>query len=232
MPVEVFGVGMTAKKPGTSKVPPPPLATTSVAPTLPSAPMQTYRKAKVSWFRSKDDPNRHLSNLCGSHPIYWPLERETSNCWCSTEQLYHACKYPTSARKRLRSRMSAESHVRARIRMQKTPRAARVTQLNAQALIRPDWDAPNGVKLSAMLWVLELKFYFNHHRPFGRELIATGNRPIVEVSADDDFWGAKEVSLGVFVGHNHLGRLLMEVRARAAAILAGDLTYPEGFLLP
>ena len=30
---------------------------------------------------------------------------------------------------------------------------------------------------------------------------------------------------------NHLGRLLMVVRDRASAILDGDFTHPEGFLL-
>jgi len=40
----------------------------------------------------------------------------------------------------------------------------------------------------------------------------TGDRPIVEESRRDDFWGAKPVDECTLVGMNVLGRLLMELR--------------------
>jgi predicted NAD-dependent protein-ADP-ribosyltransferase YbiA (DUF1768 family) len=209
-----------------------PLATPAPQPVIAEPAMLTYSKDAVAWFRGiREDPLRHLSNLCGGHPIYWPPVRDPHYLWCSTEQLYLSAHYSTKAWRRPRNHPSAEGNVRVRIRMQKTAREAYKTQRCARSLVRPDWTGPNDVQLKAMLWVLELKLYFNHYRGFGRELVATGDRPIVEISAHDDFWGAKEVSPGVLVGHNHLGRLLMVVRDRASAILDGDFTYPEGFLL-
>jgi predicted NAD-dependent protein-ADP-ribosyltransferase YbiA (DUF1768 family) len=194
--------------------------------------MLTYAKEAVAWFRSeRDDPLRHLSNLCGGHPIYWPPERDAQALWCSTTQLYLSSQFSTKAWRRPLNRPEAEGNVRLRIRMQKTAREAFKVQRGASRLVRPDWTGPEGVQLKAMLWVLELKLYFNAHRGFGRALAATGERPIVEVTAHDDFWGAREVSPGVLVGHNHLGRLLTSVRDRADAILDGHFTYSEGFLL-
>jgi predicted NAD-dependent protein-ADP-ribosyltransferase YbiA (DUF1768 family) len=194
--------------------------------------MSTYEKEAVAWFRSeREDPLRHLSNLCGGHPIYWPPERDAQALWCSTTQLYLSSQFSTKAWRRPGNRPETEGNVRLRIRMQKTAREAFKAQRGAARLVRPDWTGPEGVQLKAMLWVLELKLYFNAHRGFGRALVATGERPIVEVTVHDDFWGAREVSPGVLVGHNHLGRLLTSVRDRADAILDGHFTYPEGFLL-
>jgi hypothetical protein len=47
---------------------------------------------------------------------------------------------------------------------------------------------------------------------FGRLLLSTGERAIVEESTKDAFWGAKPQPDGVLVGENVLGRLLMELR--------------------
>ena len=82
-----------------------------------------------------------------------------------------------------------------------------------------------------MLWVLELKLYWNQST-FGEKLMATGNLPIVEISTKDDFWGCKEVSAGCLVGLNVLGKLLMDVRSRMDMVKRGQFTYPNGWLLP
>jgi type I restriction enzyme, S subunit len=73
---------------------------------------------------------------------------------------------------------------------------------------RQDWDA---VRVKIMRWCLRVKLAQNF-KSFGRLLWATGERPIVEQSRKDDFWGAKEVEDGTLVGMNVLGRLLMELR--------------------
>lgn len=101
----------------------------------------------------------------------------------------------------------------------------------AEGLVRSDWGSPQEVRLKAMLWVLELKLFWNPET-FGAELKRTGKKPIVEISRKDDFWGCKVVGRGHLRGENHLGRLLMKVRDRMSEILKGDFTYPKGQLLP
>ena len=64
-----------------------------------------------------------------------------------------------------------------------------------------------------MHWVLSVKLAQQYHR-MSRLLRGTGNRPIVEKSRNDRFWGAVEQEDGVLSGQNQLGRLLMESRAR------------------
>lgn len=51
-----------------------------------------------------------------------------------------------------------------------------------------------------------------HWDRFGSLLLATGQRPIVEESKKDVFWGARPVDEHSLVGVNVLGRLLMELR--------------------
>jgi type I restriction enzyme S subunit len=63
-----------------------------------------------------------------------------------------------------------------------------------------------------MRWCLRMKLASNWSA-FSELLLRTGDRPIVEHSRKDDFWGAKAVGDGsTLVGMNVLGRLLMELR--------------------
>jgi len=62
-----------------------------------------------------------------------------------------------------------------------------------------------------MRWCIRVKLVQNWRR-FSSLLLATGNRPIVEKSWKDSFWGAKPLEDGRLVGRNVLGRLLMELR--------------------
>jgi ribA/ribD-fused uncharacterized protein len=70
-------------------------------------------------------------------------------------------------------------------------------------LYREDWER---VKLSTMREVLRAKV---HQHPYVmKKLLQTGDRPLVEDSHRDGFWG-----WGLRGdGHNHLGRLWMEIR--------------------
>jgi ribA/ribD-fused uncharacterized protein len=69
--------------------------------------------------------------------------------------------------------------------------------------MRPDWDA---VKLQVMEDVLRIKFSV---APFRTWLLNTGDEELVEGNTwGDTFWG---VCGGV--GENHLGKLLMKIRA-------------------
>ena len=72
---------------------------------------------------------------------------------------------------------------------------------------RPDWDQ---VKVTIMRWCIRIKLVHNWER-FSALLLDTGDRPIVEESRKDSFWGAKPIDAFTLVGMNVLGRLLMEL---------------------
>ena len=73
----------------------------------------------------------------------------------------------------------------------------------------------NILKLRRMKIILELKFRQNPH--LRRQLLETGNEPLIEASTDR-FWGAgvmlrsSQLADGDWYGDNNLGRLLMRVR--------------------
>ena len=67
-----------------------------------------------------------------------------------------------------------------------------------------------------MKWCLRVKLAGNWSA-FSKLLIETGDRPIVEDSRKDDFWGAKPVDEQALDGRNVLGRLLMELREKVKA---------------
>jgi predicted NAD-dependent protein-ADP-ribosyltransferase YbiA (DUF1768 family) len=197
-----------------------------------STEVRTVHRAAVSWFHSKRDPFWHLSNMSGGHPLFWPMQQLPENRWRSSEHLYQACKYAADAEGISEVSGSRILNIRKRIQAQASPRGAKMTQKCGVTLglVRPDWEE---VKVAAMLWVLELKLYWNgtNDSGFYRDLTLTGNTPIVEVSRKDDFWGMRAQPNGDLVGRNVLGQLLVSVRSRKEAIIRGGFTYPQGFLL-
>jgi type I restriction enzyme S subunit len=64
-----------------------------------------------------------------------------------------------------------------------------------------------------MKWCLRAKLASNW-ASFSDLLLQTGERPIVEDSRKDEFWGAKPGSDDCLIGQNVLGRLLMELREK------------------
>ena len=190
-----------------------------------------YNMKKCAWFFSKNNQFWLLSNMAGQMPIFYPRGKK----WNSSEQLYQASKYfPGTACLPVDSggKSAVEPDVRKRIEAATNARGAKMTQKCAAkaGLVRKDWDDPElEIRIHAMLWVVELKLYYNPST-FGRELAATGQREIVEISKKDDFWGCKERE-DALVGSNVLGKLLMEVRERATEVKGGRFSYPSGFLL-
>lgn len=82
-------------------------------------------------------------------------------------------------------------------------RAGEAKRLGRRVKLREDWEE---VKLSIMLDLLRLKF----SPPFMQaSLLSTGEAELIEGNSwGDHYWG---VCMGM--GENHLGRLLMQVRA-------------------
>ena len=89
------------------------------------------------------------------------------------EGLYQALRFPN------------EPWLRHAILGEKNPIQAKALSRANIALTRPDWER---VRVQAMRWVLRQKL---QHPPFQRVLLETGDRPIVELSYKDQFWGAK-----------------------------------------
>ena len=73
--------------------------------------------------------------------------------------------------------------------------------------IDPGWNAQ---RVDVMRWVLRMKRETNQAE-IDAVLAATGDRPIVEVSTRDPWWGARPVA-DRYEGRNVLGRLWMEFR--------------------
>ena len=135
------------------------------------------------YFYSKTMPFWGLSNF--SPPgieidgFYWP----------TIEHFYQAKKFSDPA-------------FRERIRLAATPKEARALGQTRSMTIRRDWDS---VREEVMLAALRVKFQV----PSARErLLSTGERPLVESSPFDYFWGCGQDGSG----RNRLGQLLMLVR--------------------
>ena len=114
----------------------------------------------------------------------------------TSEALYQACRFPHLP------------DVQRLIIAQGSPMAAKMRSKPFRKQSRPDWDK---VRVKVMRWCLRVKLAQNWDT-FGALLKSTDDKPIVEESKKDDFWGAYPQESGILVGGNVLGRLLMELR--------------------
>ena len=126
--------------------------------------------------------HRFLSN-------FWPCQIYWSGMlWSSTEHAYQSAKTNSLNERRM-------------IQNAMSPNQAK--KLGRKVTMRADWDQ---VKLTIMRQLLELKFAPGSQ--LAEKLIATGDAQLIEGNWwGDTYWG---VCRGI--GHNHLGKLLMEVR--------------------
>lgn len=113
----------------------------------------------------------------------------------TAEHLYQACRFPN------------HPQVQYDIIHEPSPMTAKMIGRRNIALTRRDWDQ---VRFKIMQWVLEVKL-FQNWETFGKLLLSTGNKHIVEKAPKDKVWGAVQDG-DTFVGTNALGRLLMYVR--------------------
>jgi len=149
--------------------------------------MKTYRIDECAViYRSKEKWGA-LGNMSGGYPLV-VADRE----WNSSEAVYQACKF--------RAWEDQEA-----VRLAKNGFASKKV---AQTLpLREDWES---VKVPIMLRVLMAKL--DQHPQIRLILDEIGNRPIVERSKKDPFWGAVSDTTGNFlVGENVLGNLWMRV---------------------
>ena len=112
-----------------------------------------------------------------------------------SESLYQAAKF------------AAHPDIQQRIAEAPTPRQAATIGRKPGLGIDPGWNAQ---RVDVMRWVLRMKREANAAE-IDAVLAETGERPIVEVSTRDPWWGARPVA-DRYQGHNVLGRLWMELR--------------------
>ena len=153
---------------------------------------RTYTRKDSVVFLKTDEPFGGLSNMAGGYPI-----RVNGVRILTSEALYQVCRFPHLP------------DVQKLIIGQISPMTAKMRSKPYRKDSRPDWDH---VRVRIMRWCLRMKLA-NNWNTFSELLLRTGERPIVEESRKDDFWGAKVVDDGdTLVGMNVLGRLLMELR--------------------
>jgi len=153
--------------------------------------VRSYRVADCVVFRKTNERFGGLSNMASG----FPLEVEGIRILTS-EALYQACRFPH------------KPEVQRLVIQQASPMTAKMKSKPHRKNTRSDWEK---VRVKIMRWCLRVKLAQNWQK-FSELLLATGDRPIVEESRKDDFWGAKAADEERLVGLNVLGRLLMELR--------------------
>ena len=153
--------------------------------------VRTYSRAGSVVFLKTNEPFGGLSNMAGGFPLCVNGIRILTS-----EALYQACRFPH------------RPEVQWLIIGQPSPMTAKMKSKPYRQDSRPDWDR---VRVKIMRWCLRVKLAQNWDA-FSKLLLETGDRPIVEQSRKDEFWGAKPVDDHTLVGMNVLGRLLMELR--------------------
>ncbi len=153
--------------------------------------LRTYHRDDCVVFLKTNELYGGLSNMAGRYPV-----RVNGICVRSAEALYQACRFPHLP------------DAQEMILQQTSPMTAKMKSKPFRKDSRPDWER---VRVSVMRWCLRVKLAY-HPDSFGRLLLATKEKPIVEESRKDSFWGAKPEGDDTLVGYNVLGRLLMELR--------------------
>jgi ribA/ribD-fused uncharacterized protein len=138
-------------------------------------------------FFSRNDDYSELSNFA---PYGF---EEDGVCWPTVEHYFQAQKFPVE---------KCEAQ-RERIRSARSPKDAKTLGRSRKFPIRSDWDE---IKDDVMRHALCRKFEDSKLRDL---LLGTGNRPLVEASPFDKYWGTGKDGRG----KNRLGELLMELRA-------------------
>ena len=154
--------------------------------------VRTYTRSESVVFRKTNEPFGGLSNMAGGYPI-----RVNGVSVRTSEALYQACRFPHLP------------DVQRMIIGEISPMTAKMRSRPYRKTSRSDWDR---VRVRIMRWCLRMKLA-NNWDEFSELLLQTEDRPIVEESCKDDFWGAKPIGDGSkLIGMNVLGRLLMELR--------------------
>ncbi|BDU38107.1 TPA: NADAR family protein [Vibrio parahaemolyticus] len=150
-----------------------------------------YFKADSAAFLKTTEKWGKLSNMARGFPL-------AINGYhiANSEALYQACRFPH------------RPDIQEKIITQKNPMDAKSIARHFDAATSEDWMER---RVFIMKWCLRVKLAQNWDA-FSKELLATQDLHIVEISFKDKFWGATPVTGDRLLGQNVLGRLLMELR--------------------
>ena len=160
--------------------------------------IRKYNRIDVVVFRKTHEAYGGLSNMAAGFPIILNGEKILSS-----EALYQSCRFPH------------KPDIQKMIIAQKSPMTAKMWSKSFLQETRKDWPL---IRVKVMRWCIQMKLAQNFAL-FGRLLLSTEEKPIVEESIRDEFWGAKPFGNGTLVGMNVLGRLLMELRQQCKELL-------------
>jgi ribA/ribD-fused uncharacterized protein len=166
-----------------------------------------YERERVVWFRKTREEWGELSNMHGG----FPLTIHEIRIYTS-EHLYQACKLPI------------RPDVQREILNAASPMRAKMITKKHKSDWRADWERIN---VDLMRWCVRLK-YAQHCKTLSVVIAATGDRPIVEDSHRDQFWGAVPTKGAPdrLVGRNVLGKIWMEVRQEMSGLTGAPLGVP------
>ena len=133
--------------------------------------IRQYQKENVIHFRKTKEKYGWLSNMASGYKV-----KVNSIIIYSSEALYQACKFP------------AFPEIQKEIISQKSPMTAKMISRREKENVRADWMK---IRVNVMRWALRVKLICNKDS-FGQLLLSTNNKPIVELSNKDDFWGSFE----------------------------------------
>ncbi len=134
----------------------------------------------------------------------------------TSEALYQACRFPH------------KPDIQKLIIGQASPMTAKMVSKPHRKDSRLDWDE---VRVQIMHWCLRVKLV-QHWEKFSNLLLSTEDRPIVEESYRDPFWGAKPTNTETLIGINVLGQLLTELREKLKSSCLNELRVIEPPALP
>ena len=167
---------------------------------------ETYKRSEAIVFHKTKEAFGDLSNMAAGYPI-----KINGTHILTSEALYQACRFPHLP------------EVQKEIIDAASPMTAKMKGKPHRKYSRPDWDKQ---RVAIMEWCLRAKLAMNRTE-FSRFLLATKDRPIVEQSAKDPFWGALVVDDQTLKGQNVLGQLLVGLREE---IKVGNVEH--GFVEP
>ncbi len=147
----------------------------------------------VIYFKKTKEKWGGLSNMAGGYPLLI-----NNHIIYSSEALYQAMKF------------TYYPYIQKQIISQKSPMHSKMIAKKYKNYVRGDW---NEIKIKVMRWTLLIKLMFNYDT-FGKLLLDTQNKTIVELSHKDKFWGTILIDKEKMIseGENILGRLLMQIR--------------------
>jgi ribA/ribD-fused uncharacterized protein len=152
-----------------------------------------YNASEIVFFKKTKEAFGGLSNMAAGFPL------EINGVpMLTSEALYQACRFPHLP------------EVQQLIIKERSPMTAKMIGKPYRSQSREDFE---DIKVEIMRWCLRVKLAQNFIE-FGRLLLTTNNKPIVEDSHKDSFWGAvRDKKDGdILRGVNALGRLLMQLR--------------------